>query len=199
MNLNRLSKGNYKLPKSTGIFNLPAGSTCPNCKDCYDTCYARQAEIQYAAVRNFRAENERLARNELIELTKLIKKQIKRQNIKIVRIHESGDFFSDDYMVAWAGIAADCHDVKFYGYTKEKKALALNNMENMNIIYSYVQGKRNYGSREYVLDLKQKYGTYICPAKGCLTECTHCLTEDSVAFEIHGNLKRKDTYEKEAY
>lgn len=36
-----------------------------------------------------------------------------------VRIHDAGDFFSDDYLAAWLRIAARFPDVLFYCYTKE--------------------------------------------------------------------------------
>lgn len=38
---------------------------------------------------------------------------------KAVRIHDAGDFYSDDYLRAWLDIAAAVPDVLFYAYTKE--------------------------------------------------------------------------------
>lgn len=37
----------------------------------------------------------------------------------IIRVHDSGDFFSDDYLAAWLHIATLRPDVLFYAYTKE--------------------------------------------------------------------------------
>lgn len=37
----------------------------------------------------------------------------------IIRIHDSGDFFSDDYLATWLHIATLRPDVLFYAYTKE--------------------------------------------------------------------------------
>lgn len=36
-----------------------------------------------------------------------------------VRIHDAGDFFSDEYLAAWAGVADRVDDVLFYAYTHE--------------------------------------------------------------------------------
>jgi hypothetical protein len=36
-----------------------------------------------------------------------------------VRIHDSGDFYSDEYLGAWLEIARTVSDVVFYAYTKE--------------------------------------------------------------------------------
>ena len=38
---------------------------------------------------------------------------------KWVRIHDAGDFFSDEYLVAWLEIARAVPDVTFYCYTRE--------------------------------------------------------------------------------
>ena len=38
---------------------------------------------------------------------------------KYVRIHDSGDFFSDEYLEAWIYIARVIPDITFYAYTKE--------------------------------------------------------------------------------
>ena len=34
MNILKMSKGNKKLPKTTGIISLPAGLTCPGANSC---------------------------------------------------------------------------------------------------------------------------------------------------------------------
>jgi hypothetical protein len=36
----------------------------------------------------------------------------------IVRIHVSGDFYSEAYFLAWIDVAKQRPDVKFYAYTK---------------------------------------------------------------------------------
>lgn len=202
----RLSKGNFKLAKHVGIFNLTAVDSCLNCKDCMTTCYARQAQTQYPTARHFRNENLHLAKHTPDVLLELLSDQIEKENIKVVRIHESGDFFSYDYVLLWFKVARRHPQVSFYGYTKMFNAhvkyadiavalAGLNELPNVNIIDSFIDGKRNYGSAEYVKALSDRYNVFICPGKGCMSECMHCLQGDSVLFEIHGSLKGKDTYE----
>lgn len=197
----RLSLGNRKLAKGVGIFNLPAVDTCRKCKDCMHTCYALQAQRQYPAVREFRNINLHLSKTNPALLKKMIVDQIRNQDIKIIRVHESGDFYSSKYVEFWYDIATELSDVKFYAYTKtfgfdDILVERLDDLENFNVINSFIDGKRNYGSQEYVNTLVEDHGCFVCPAKGCMSECTYCLTNKNVVFKIHGSLKGRDEYEQ---
>ena len=41
-----------------------------------------------------------------------------QRGAKAVRIHDSGDFYSEDYMLSWFRIAEAVPSVRFYAYTK---------------------------------------------------------------------------------
>lgn len=90
-----VSYGNKKLPKSTAIFNLPAGSTCPmRTEFCARFCYAKKAERIYPQVSPSRERNLALSRQaEFVGImVEFIGKN--QSKIKAFRIHESGDFYS---------------------------------------------------------------------------------------------------------
>jgi hypothetical protein len=54
-----------------------------------------------------------------IRMAKLIEDGvINRKKIKLVRFHQSGDFFSQAYFDAWLMVAQQHPDLIFYGYTK---------------------------------------------------------------------------------
>lgn len=106
-------------------FNLPAGHSCPfakACKLCVDRetgkqtytgteyrCYAGSAE-RFPGVRKSRWENfEAMLKGEPIILPK---------EITHLRIHSSGDFFSQDYFDKWLQVARDNPNVKFWAFTK---------------------------------------------------------------------------------
>jgi len=190
------ANGNHKLDKSVGVFSLPPIKTCVNCSTCAKTCYANQAYKQY--------ENSRKAWDYNHELSKTDKfynetcKQLNKGNKKIIRLHSSGDFYNDDYIQKWYNIIKDNQDIQFYTYTKNKNALILNDLSNCNVIYSFINGYRNYGSKEYCEMLHDKFGAYVCNLKDgekCMRECKACLTHDKVAIVIHGSQKNKDDYE----
>jgi len=93
-------------------------------------CFAASSEVQYDAVFNNRANNLRLIVDALqngtvpgysVGAADLIHDSIiqhRTKNTKLVRIHESGDFFSGAYLDAWITVAQRNPDLKFYCYSK---------------------------------------------------------------------------------
>jgi hypothetical protein len=112
-----MSLGNLKLPKTTAIFNLPSGKTCPGkTRYCKEVCYARKAERLYKQVPRFRMQNYLLSLTD--EFVRVIKEELDRKKVKTVRIHESGDCYSQEYYNKWIRIAMNRPDITFYAYTK---------------------------------------------------------------------------------
>lgn len=132
----RFSKGNAKLANDTAIFSLPAGHTCPFAKDCLSKadektgkltddaackfrCYAASAENIFSNVRKSRWFNyQALLKKSSLVISSLIEKSLPRKGIKLVRIHSSGDFFSQTYFDAWLNVAKNNPGLTFYSYTK---------------------------------------------------------------------------------
>lgn len=126
----KASDHNKKLKKTARdhwyIFNLPAVITCPGATpDCIKYCYARKAEKMYPSANKRRAINfitavqaefaERMIYTLYVELY-AAEKRGARLN---VRIHESGDFFSREYLEKWLTVAAELNTVvSFWNYTK---------------------------------------------------------------------------------
>ena len=132
------SRGNAKLDKSTLTFSLPAGHACPFAKDCRSCVHRETGKIQdgpHAKIRCYATTAEALFRNiresrwnnfELLKAAKttpgmvaLIETELKRRKAaKMVRIHQSGDFFNLAYFDAWLEVARRFPHLIFYGYTK---------------------------------------------------------------------------------
>lgn len=129
-------KGNAKLTKEIYTFSLPAGYTCPGALNCLAmadrtsgklthgphqqfVCFAAQAEAMYPSVRTSRWGNFELlkAAKTREEMARLIAASLPKK-AKIVRIHVSGDYFSEAYFLAWMDVARVRPDVRFYSYTK---------------------------------------------------------------------------------
>ena len=133
-----LQHGNAKLNRDTLILSLPAGHTCPFAKDCRSStdkvtgkitdgpytqfrCYATTAEAMFPNIRNSRWENLEMlkAAGSAIGMAALIEKSIAgKKKIKLVRFHQSGDFYSQAYFDAWLMVATQHPEYIFYGYTK---------------------------------------------------------------------------------
>jgi hypothetical protein len=128
--------GNAKLDQAIFTFSLPAGHSCPFALECLtksnpntggiadgpDTkvrCYAATNEARFPSVRRARWKNfsdlralrsdKRMARHILDSLSRFA---------GIVRVHDSGDFFSEAYYRAWLIVAARRPRTTFYWYTK---------------------------------------------------------------------------------
>lgn len=131
----RFGRGNAKLGKEVYTFSLPAGYTCPNANICLSRanrangkitdgkhtqfrCYAASAEALYPNVRDSRWRNFNLIKGKTSdEIAELIIKSLPKK-AKIIRINASGDFFNEEYFVAWIKVAQHFPERKFYFYTK---------------------------------------------------------------------------------
>lgn len=116
----RLSDGNSKL-KADGIwsFNLIPIIHCPMAGACKAYCYATvgQQAFRSGVLRRARAflatQQPYFAHRMTGEVAKAVQK-----GAKAIRIHDSGDFYSIQYLFSWFEIAKMFPAVKFYAYTK---------------------------------------------------------------------------------
>jgi hypothetical protein len=130
-------------------FGLPAGKqySCPGATSiCEKVCYAGKLETQYKSVRDVLTHNWDLVRNaDVNEMTRLLTEMIddfrteceRRQAPKDFRIHWDGDFFSDDYAMAWKLVMESRPDTRFWVYTRTVSAARiLRDTENLSLYFS---------------------------------------------------------------
>jgi hypothetical protein len=110
-------------------FNLPAGlsetgmKVCIGAGACYEVCFARQARYVMESVKRPRENNlaallEAYKNGGVDAVTALLTARIEVTAATHVRIHDSGDFFSNWYRDAWLATASNLPGVVFYAYTK---------------------------------------------------------------------------------
>lgn len=184
----RLTKdGNEKIEKKTCIVFCMPTTICPvQCPG----CYAKRPERQYknclpSRMRNYEASlNETFVPNMISEL--------KKNKRTIVRIHESGDFYSQDYLDKWQAIISACPEKRFYTYTKTERLFnftAILSLENFNLVSSLGEFGVNFGNLEYCQKL-QADGYFFCPCGidksiKCMRDCFACMHERKVVFLEH--------------
>ena len=186
-----MSKGNLKLAKHVKIFDLPAVQSCPNAKDCAKQCYARKAEKIYPGVLPARMRNFRLAKEAPEVLKNQILKELKPGDV--VRLHSSGDMYSQSYVDMWTEIAKARPNTIFYTYTKTEGMFDFSRLKalpNFNIVSSLVNGKINFGPEEEIKITAKETGFPICPCKKgnkvvCGLDCVLCQSEPNVLFIKH--------------
>lgn len=110
-----ISRGNLKM--DTPTFSLPAVVTCPGRTPmCTRYCYARKAQRQYPNVRTSRQRNYVWSRFGLFE--EAVSEIIQKRRLPNLRIHESGDFYSQEYLNKWLRIIAANPATRFWANTK---------------------------------------------------------------------------------
>lgn len=140
---NYLSNKNTKLKRS-GIFSfgIPAFQaksgfrTCPGAKDCVLGCYAKQGFFVMPSVRA--GQEKRLELTFTDHFPEVMSAELKRRKVKILRIHDSGDFYSEAYLKKWLTVVEQNPKVQFYAYTKMVPLFAKRILPaNFKVIFSY--------------------------------------------------------------
>lgn len=116
--------------------------TCPNAGSCATGCYARMGAYVWPKVyAKHRANLDATMSDEFIDIAIAELTKVKPQ---LVRIHDSGDFYSEEYFTRWYVIAKLMPHIQFYAYTKMvdmvKKFIL---PDNLCIIYS-LGGKQDH-------------------------------------------------------
>lgn len=128
----RLLTQNRELRK-IGVFNwtLPALAarlsdgrtvkTCPAAGVCAQACYARNGSYLWKPVMRRHVQNLEYVIDDLDGWSQQMTAEVahRRHRGGYVRVHDSGDFFSDEYLTAWLDVARATPDTIFYAYSKE--------------------------------------------------------------------------------
>ena len=216
----KFSTGNGKL-KNRLIFSLPAGYSCPHagvCKTLADRktgkltdlpqttgteapefrCFAACSE-KYPVVRDVRWHNFDLLRacdfSDHTELAALIFNSLMAAPKKdLIRIHESGDFWTEIYMRAWIEVATLLPDIRMYAYTKS--------LGMWQSLYDYIPDNfyltASYGGTlDYMIPREHKifkrYSRVVYTEQEAADlgleidhDDSHCLGDKPFALLVHG-------------
>lgn len=109
------------------IWNIPAVTTCPGrTPHCEGACYALKAEKAYPTCLPSRNRNYELSLAsdfaKRMVYTILKRRYYSKKRLLVVRIHESGDFYSREYARKWLEVIRTIEStgerVRFIAYTK---------------------------------------------------------------------------------
>lgn len=130
-----LSTGNAKLNKTTGdgiykviSFGIPADysftdaggnviNTCFGAAACRAVCYAKQGRYTSPNVIAARLRNLEASQSETF-VSDILSALARKPSYNVVRIHDSGDYYSQEYFDKWVAVAKARPDIIFYSYTK---------------------------------------------------------------------------------
>lgn len=114
-----LSMGNTKIGKNlirTASFGLEALKTCPNAGACAIGCFALGGNYLFKSVKD--AQERRLQASKQDDFIDVMCQELVTLRVGAVRVHDAGDYYSEDYLDKWIEIAQRNPSVIFYSYTK---------------------------------------------------------------------------------
>lgn len=138
----KLKETSKKLGIKIFNFSIPAYKSvtgevvCKYAKDCVKYCYAQKGNYKRFPKIGELMEQRYLISKQSI-FVGLMNIEIKKKKADAIRVHDSGDFYSREYLKKWITIANDNPEVNFYAYTKSLpyfKDITL--PENMDVIFS---------------------------------------------------------------
>lgn len=155
---------NWPLPAFAGRF--PDGrtyNTCPQAGACVPICYARAGSYRFSNVLAAHQRNLLMIIDSPDEWEARMAEELAhpRYQGKWVRLHDSGDFFSADYVDRWMRLMRGAPQVKFYCYTKSI-TLFREGVEPdppKNFLWCYSLG----GREDHLLDLSVERHAEVFP------------------------------------
>lgn len=155
-------------PAIANSFGLPAGKdfSCPGETEvCGSVCYAGKLERVYKGVRNVLEANYNALRtmshadmvSALSDIVSDFERESDKRGVrKAFRIHWDGDFFSEDYALAWRDVVALHTGTQFWVYTRVAfAAVALHkaSLPNLSLYFSTDSANEPIGAM-----LRRTYG-----------------------------------------
>lgn len=181
---------NSKIKKTSKHFNtrlfnfsIPAYKskdgeiTCPLAGDCVQFCYAQKGFYKLSA----KYSEAKYQITKQANFVQLMIKDIKTKKANFVRVHDSGDYYSKEYLNKWLTIAKSLPSVKFYSYTNNvnqvKKAYSKNEIpENFDFIFS------DSGKQSHLIDKSKDRHTKIFKSENDLKNQGY---KDSSQYDLY--------------
>lgn len=185
-----LLRGNSKLGKEIYHFPLPVLTTCKPSPWCAEHCYAQHGSYQRFEATISKCHEFNFQESKKETFVKYICDQIEKSNIKYVRIHTAGDFYSNEYILKWTQIACEYPQTKFLAFTKRS------DLENIKLLgtLSNVCVRESLDPSQPVGLISNVYKAYIQGTPGengyiCSGKCSECFKcwylNDNVILPVH--------------
>lgn len=117
----KLKKTSKHFGKRVYNFGIPAYKsasgkmTCPFADKCVKFCYAKKGAYTWSNVKPAFERRYQLTKTDLF--VEVMDAEIKKKRADYIRVHDSGDYYSPEYLQKWITIAELNPGTKFYSYT----------------------------------------------------------------------------------
>jgi len=164
MNLLTQNSKLKKTSKSLGLrvfnFGIPAYKsasgklTCPFADACVKFCYAKKGAYIWSNVQPAFEKRYQLSKTD--DFVNKMNQEIIKKKPDYVRVHDSGDYYSNAYLRKWLAVAIHNPQVRFYSYTNCVSMLKNTKLpNNYDIIFS------DSGKQKHLIDEKKDRHTRI--------------------------------------
>ena len=145
MNLLTQNSKLKKTSKALGVrvfnFGIPAYKsasgklTCPFADECVKFCYAKKGAYIWSNVSPAFEKRYQITKQD--DFVEQMTVEITKKKPDYIRVHDSGDYYSKEYLRRWLQISAIHPGIKFYSYTNCVEMLkSVELPDNYDIIYS---------------------------------------------------------------
>lgn len=109
--------GNSKLGKTIWHWSIPALTTCPgSTPTCILSCYALKGRYYLPDVA--RGLEVNFVRTTQPDFADWLISQMIAFGVRLLRLHPSGDFYSEQYVRDWLQVTRRCRSTTFFAYTR---------------------------------------------------------------------------------
>ncbi len=175
----KLKKTSKELGVKVLNFGIPAYKSasgrviCAMADKCVKFCYAKKGAYIWNNVQPAFESRYELSKTD--RFVDAINTEIKKKNPDYVRIHDSGDYYSREYLQKWIGVAIHNPAVRFYSYTNMVDLVLKAELPiNYDIIFS------DSGKQDHLIDRRKHRHTKIFS------------TEDDLISEGYVNASKVD-------
>ena len=119
-------------------FSIPAYKskdgmvTCPMADSCIKFCYAQKGMYKMAS-KWMELKLQETLKDSFVQK---MNQEIKDKKAQYIRVHDSGDYYSKEYLLKWFQIAVQNPDVKFYSYTNN--ITMIKNLKSIPINFDFI-------------------------------------------------------------
>jgi hypothetical protein len=182
-------EGIYTWSLPAWVVELPWGdhfNVCPSAGVCAQLCFARQGTYRFSNVRAAHMRNLLLTLQDLPGFERQMTEEVQHDRYQgaHVRIHDAGDFHSQDYLEAWMRIVRSARGVRFYCYTKEvdlfEQVVAPDPPANFGWCYSLG------GRQDQAIDLHTMRHADVFPSEEAVAYHGYASQEASDLLAVYG-------------
>lgn len=163
-------------------FGIPAQDTCLWAGDCKKYCYASKGAYIWSNVKP--AFQRRLEATKQDDFPQVMIAEIIRKKADVIRIHDSGDFYSREYLHKWFKVMESLPQVKFYAYSK---SLPLLKGERLPANFTLI--KSEGGKRDDLIDPKSDRHARIFKTEAELIASGYANASENDLIAIGNNPK----------